>query len=208
MGASSGHLRVRGSSVASAAHSQVPTRNYLRTFLRRACVHVGGLHVARRLRAFTLALSLPTPMPVPAPATQQRYLPFQAQARRPTRPSLCLAPVPAPSACYFSLRLRLCAQLPRPPFSPGPAPGFDTELLLSAKTKLAGTLALRTPPLSAARRWPAAARTSPTPRAHPSSVRGWDHPRANAWAEGMRGASAHAWTCSCLGSQRIGWATA
>jgi hypothetical protein len=42
--------------VASAAHLQVPTRNYLRTVLRRIHVHAGRLHLARRVYAAHLAV--------------------------------------------------------------------------------------------------------------------------------------------------------
>jgi hypothetical protein len=153
----SGNPHACRNSVASVGHLQVPTPNYLRTFLRRIRVHAGRLHIARRVYAAHLAVHLGFVPPNLDASTGANnvtsLLAVPGTSAPPRRPR----PLPRPGA----RALRLLAQFPAPTLratvlsiflhwpSPGPVPGPVAELVLSRSTK-AGRHG-RMPPLNGPR---------------------------------------------------------
>jgi hypothetical protein len=172
-------------------------------FLRRAHVHVGGLHVARRLRAARLAVHPGFVPPHPDASTgasnvsSLRAVPGQAHLPVNLDYSPILAH--ALSFCDFSPSpaLRATASstfLPWPRY--GPAPGSGAEFVLSALAKPTGTLAYRPSMDRGSRNIIYSAGTSETGA-------GWVEPDSNPWAEGVRGASARS-DLFLPGLQRVG----
>jgi hypothetical protein len=130
-----GHSHAYRNSVASAARFQIPTRGYLRAFLRRAQVHVGG--TPRRTSPPRYA-SRRSPWLCPS-RPRRRYR--RASNVTPQLTSYKRAAPHIPTSASPSARpLRLLPQSPAPIrratisllVPPDSVPGFDTELVLSA----------------------------------------------------------------------------
>jgi hypothetical protein len=180
---------------------------HLHAFLRRAHVHVGGPHVARRLRAARLAIHPSFVPPHPDASTGASnvslLLAVPGQAHLPVNldhsPVLAhalsvrdLSPPPALRATALS------TFLPWPCSCPGPGPG--AKFVLSTSAKLAGTPACR----------PSMDRGS-----RDYLLRGYLRGRCGGGLDQVRTHRQRAYagrarirTCSCLGLQRIGRAAA